>query len=886
MSIARTVDVPAPRRARLVGEQAFVAGGQVAGGVGNLVFAALMARALAPGEFARLAAFLALYLLVHLPATALTAGSALAPGASARVTRRLALGGVGAGVAVALVTPVLSPLLHLPPSLLLAVAATVPSAGLLALERGRLYATERHGRAVGTLVVEPAVRLTVGVALAGVAGATGAAAGVVLGGYIALAVAIFDRRTRVDRAPVATPDVDRAQVLWAVGLFLLLAVIQNQDVLLANRMLPSLEAARFAVISTIGGAAVFATATIPFVLIPRAPHSAHALGAAVLVAAALGLAALAVVAFAPAELFGAVFGSRYADVAPIAIPYIGAMGLFGVARVFVAQRSAVTRHGRLTFAMLAAVATLQTVLIATNAGTARDVVMATLIATAAMAAATGGAAVARLGRGRTRTGERARGGGVTPKLAILVVIGAAVRLALIERSIWVDEAISIHQATLPFGDMLEALRTADVHPPLHYAALWIVARAFGTGEIVMRAPSVIAGTLLIPMMYLAGRALYDRRTGLLAAACGTVAPFLVWYSQEARMYAFVMLFGVVAIWAQAQALKRGGPVWIIYVLASAAMIWTHYFSVVQVLVQQLFFLVAARRRGNKRFLTTWIASVVALAVLLAPLAPFAYDQYEANQASGRGFENETAQAGGESAPSGEVSIYRAIANFVWALWGYHANDTMAQLAAMWPLGMLLLLYLLGRGRSRSNALLFGVALVPAVVFYAIGFVKQNLFEVRYFAAAVPLLIVLAAMAISDGARSRIALALASTAFIATLAVGLVDQQLNRENPRIFDFEGALARVSTRMDDGDVLLYGPPFIDKVIRYYAPDLKARPVGKGMPKFEEGTRVVVLGSFLEKKQHAANIGAIVGELEYDAKLVDRFGERSQVKVWVFDV
>ena len=62
----------------------------------------------------------------------------------------------------------------------------------------------------------------------------------------------------------------------------------------------------------------------------------------------------------------------------------------------------------------------------------------------------------------------------------------------------------------------------------------------------MRLPSIIAGTLAIPALYLLGRELYDRRTGLVAAAFGAASPLLIWYSQEARMYAFVELFGLLA----------------------------------------------------------------------------------------------------------------------------------------------------------------------------------------------------------------------------------------------------------------------------------------------------------------------------------------------------
>ena len=132
-------------------------------------------------------------------------------------------------------------------------------------------------------------------------------------------------------------------------------------------------------------------------------------------------------------------------------------------------------------------------------------------------------------------------------LAGVTLAGLALRLA-VPRGIWLDEAISIHQANLSFHDMFENLQYGDRHPPLHHVVLWLTVRAIGDGELAVRLPGLIAGTLVIPALYLLGKELYDRRTGLVAAAFGAASPLLIWYAQEARMYAFVTLFGLLALW--------------------------------------------------------------------------------------------------------------------------------------------------------------------------------------------------------------------------------------------------------------------------------------------------------------------------------------------------
>ena len=111
---------------------------------------------------------------------------------------------------------------------------------------------------------------------------------------------------------------------------------------------------------------------------------------------------------------------------------------------------------------------------------------------------------------------------------------------------------------MPYGAMLHRLATTDVHPPLYFTILWASIRLIGDGDVAVRVPSIVAGVLLIPLVYLLGKEAYDRRTGAVAAVFVSVAPFVVWYSQEARMYELSTAFGVLAVWAQLRILRRGG----------------------------------------------------------------------------------------------------------------------------------------------------------------------------------------------------------------------------------------------------------------------------------------------------------------------------------------
>jgi uncharacterized membrane protein len=670
--------------------------------------------------------------------------------------------------------------------------------------------------------------------------------------------------------------------------------VQNQDLLLAARLLPAGDAAGFAALSTLGGVAAFATATVPLVLLPRAVDQPRARGVALGVAGALGAIATALFAVAPGPIVELVFGDRYASIASLAAPYVLGMSVLGVARVLAADAVARGR-GRTVVATTAALAVAQTLLVVSFGTTTGRVAAITIATTATLAAALAAVTVIRLPVARHPAAavvDRVRTWGwQTPAIIGGLALGALVLRLLVTRGLWVDEAISVHQAGLPFGTMLDRLADGDVHPPLHAALLWGTVRVLGDGELAVRLPSIAAGVALVPLLYATGRELFDRRTGIVAAALGAVSPLAVWYSQEARMYSLYMLFALAAVWAQARVLRRGhAGDWALYGIATAALLWTQYFAVLQVAAQQAVFAVALwRRRGQGErvgpTVAYWFGALALAALLVVPLLPFLGDQLQAYADRGAGLTQLPSQAGSEasSAQSG-LSVYAVIANLIWATGGYHADATMAQIAALWPLGMLAALLLLGRRRSSAMTGLLVVTLVPVLALFAVGLQRRDLFELRYVAGVVPALLLIGARALTTMTARRMCTRVAASTVVVVLLLGaLADQQLNGTNPRLYDFRGALQEVAARAEPGDVILYNPDYLDEVVGYYAPGVEARPIGASRGKSDETGRVFLLGSFLDKPGIAKATGDALSKLEQERRLVEKF-EVPQVRVWVF--
>jgi Dolichyl-phosphate-mannose-protein mannosyltransferase len=460
----------------------------------------------------------------------------------------------------------------------------------------------------------------------------------------------------------------------------------------------------------------------------------------------------------------------------------------------------------------------------------------------------------------------------------VVAAGLALRLA-VPRGIWLDEAISIHQANLSLHDMFENLQFGDRHPPLHHLVLWLTVRVFGDGELAVRLPSLIAGTLVIPALYLLGQELYDRRTGLIAAAFGAASPLLIWYAQEARMYAFVTLFGLLAVWTQLRAIRNPSMWnWAAYILATAALLWSHYFGLLLIGVQQLIWVgVLLHRRSTGepiRALALGFAySAVVLVMQLVPLAVFAQKQFDSTEAA----------FGSPAGTYDSLSFYAALSNIAWALWGYHPDGVTELLAAGWPLLLLLSLLLLGRGGSRQTIILAVAALTPIVLLLGVALYDRELFEVRYFLVAVPLLFLLAARLVTGWIRRPSARLAVTGVILVTLLVGLLDQQTNDDNPRLYDFRGAIDEIEADAGPGALVLYEPKDMRFVLNYYGPELRRRALRLGTPRRREGSPVIVLASFQDNQTFFDRTNRVVGKLDFERRLLRRF-EKPQTKVWVF--
>jgi uncharacterized membrane protein len=195
-------------------------------------------------------------------------------------------------------------------------------------------------------------------------------------------------------------------------------------------------------------------------------------------------------------------------------------------------------------------------------------------------------------------------------VVLILLLAVGLRFHLLEaQSFWNDEGNSARLSERSISLIIEGT-ASDIHPPLYYLWLRGYRELAGDTEFGLRSLSAFAGILTVAVSFGLGRLLGGKRpnlTGNIAALGTAVNPALVYYSQEARMYALLGLWAVLSTWfllrwQRAAIGKRVSSIQvaIAYVVTAVAGLYTHYFFPAFLVVHNLWIaLWLARSRSQK-----------------------------------------------------------------------------------------------------------------------------------------------------------------------------------------------------------------------------------------------------------------------------------------------
>jgi len=190
-----------------------------------------------------------------------------------------------------------------------------------------------------------------------------------------------------------------------------------------------------------------------------------------------------------------------------------------------------------------------------------------------------------------------------------------------------DEAFSVKAAYSGLSDIVHLVSTTDPHPPLYYSLLHGWCLLAGSSEFAVRFPSVVANVLTIVFVVKLADFYSWRYAGLVGAILLALNPYQVWYSQEARVYAPVALFGIVAVYYALLFLRKDKALHLglygVFILLS---MYSHYYAGFLFVFVNLLLLSAMWDKTTRRpTLLRWLGAQAIIGVLYFPWLVYARD---------------------------------------------------------------------------------------------------------------------------------------------------------------------------------------------------------------------------------------------------------------------
>ncbi len=206
----------------------------------------------------------------------------------------------------------------------------------------------------------------------------------------------------------------------------------------------------------------------------------------------------------------------------------------------------------------------------------------------------------------------------------IVVLGVALGLRLFGltiHSLWSDEAYSLalaQQQTL--GSFFSVLRDGgpgQLTQPLYFVMLNLWVRVAGDSDVALRLLSALTGFGAVVVLLITARRAFGDRHAIWAAAFAGMSSFAVYYSQEVRPYALMMLLTTMLLWAYTEAVlaPRLKPRhMLVLTVISVLMMLGSVISMFVLATVALADLAAWRR--PRRWLMTWLPAAVGGGVVM------------------------------------------------------------------------------------------------------------------------------------------------------------------------------------------------------------------------------------------------------------------------------
>lgn len=402
------------------------------------------------------------------------------------------------------------------------------------------------------------------------------------------------------------------------------------------------------------------------------------------------------------------------------------------------------------------------------------------------------------GRQRRKGGLRCRQG------AALLVTGLAFLLrvrGLSFQSLWRDEVDSLRFATQPLAELLRGFAAPGHNGPLYYFLLRPWLEFAGESEFSLRFFSVLAGVVAVPAVYHLGRRLVPASScaPIVASLLAAVSPYMVWYSQEARMYATVVTLVLGALACLIAGAERGGwRPWLGYVALTGAAFYVHVLAALMVPVHLAAMTLLRGSRAPKTGVR-YMAALASLAVLYTPLALWQLPRLVDSGATGHVF----------------VPFSRMLVSLV----SSYVSGVVPGGALLSQLSLLALIASAFSYRSldrlRPAYALAAWAFLPLVGLFLLT-LRLPMYTARYLIFVLPALLLLGGYGWRALAQRAPVLSIVPVVLIAISSLVSVGKQA--ATPIKADVRSATSFVASHMEEGDRILFQIPYTRHAFEYY--------------------------------------------------------------------
>lgn len=216
-------------------------------------------------------------------------------------------------------------------------------------------------------------------------------------------------------------------------------------------------------------------------------------------------------------------------------------------------------------------------------------------------------------------------------LILIILLGLLLRLWNIDKpeGMWNDEYLTWSIANLKFPQDFFKGVANNCHAPLHYFYLKGWMALFRDSDISLRVSSLVPGVISIFTMYLCAKEYLVKKHGelcSLAAAFLTAASgFLIYFSQEVRIYSLTFLISSLVLFYSLKVFNNPSNknCWLL-TLFSLLLIFEHTIGFVFVLFNVCALIAFMQRKKKENNLFN---NILAIVVLSLPLVPFLFNLF-------------------------------------------------------------------------------------------------------------------------------------------------------------------------------------------------------------------------------------------------------------------